>query len=317
VNYYLIADGGGTKLQAILYDENLNIVRTARTAGTNVSFKSAEQVKAEMAELAAALIPEEIREIEAADLCIVGDPQMLLDALQPYCTIKETKLHGEGETALAAAGVSFGVVAQAGTGSDAFLIQEGLREVVGGWGAMLGDEGGGYDIGIRTLKAAIYAHDGRGPKTAILDLLMKEWALERPWDMVLKLIRDPDYRGLVASATHVTATAAQQGDEVALRIYEYAGHELAHQVLTVLNRVGGQWVGPIVASGGAWKGCSRMFETLREQVLARYPDATVTYPIFEPVVGLAVLRQFALGRRFEEFADSLTDHFSAFRYRHP
>ena len=32
-SYYLAADGGGTKLQTILYDEDLRIVRTARVAG--------------------------------------------------------------------------------------------------------------------------------------------------------------------------------------------------------------------------------------------------------------------------------------------
>jgi len=50
------------------------------------------------------------------------------------------------------------------------------------------------------------------------------------------------------------ARAAAQGDAVALGLYERAAHELSHQVLTLIGRHGGSWQGPIVASGGTWKG---------------------------------------------------------------
>ena len=80
-------------------------------------------------------------------------------------TVGGHALYGEGETALAAAGAAYGIVAQAGTGSDAFLVQPGGQMSIGGWGYIFGDEGSGYDIGERTLRAAIHAFDGRGPKT--------------------------------------------------------------------------------------------------------------------------------------------------------
>ena len=38
-SYYLAADGGGTKLQTILYDEDLRVIRTGRVAGVNTLFK--------------------------------------------------------------------------------------------------------------------------------------------------------------------------------------------------------------------------------------------------------------------------------------
>ena len=45
-SYYLAADGGGTKLQAVLYDEELRVVRTARIAGVNTLFKPVDVVRA-------------------------------------------------------------------------------------------------------------------------------------------------------------------------------------------------------------------------------------------------------------------------------
>lgn len=43
--YYVAADGGGSKLQAILYDENLRVVRCGRVAGVNTLFKPADVVR--------------------------------------------------------------------------------------------------------------------------------------------------------------------------------------------------------------------------------------------------------------------------------
>ena len=41
---------------------------------------------------------------------------------------------------------------------------------VDGWGPLLGDDGSGYDIGTRGLRAAFAAYDGRGPETLLASL---------------------------------------------------------------------------------------------------------------------------------------------------
>ena len=312
MKYYIAADGGGTKLQAVLYDETLHVINTARVSGVNSNFKLVERIAAEMHHLAAELIPEDIDGIENVTLSVVGDGEMLLDALKSRRPVRNCCYYGEGEVALAAAGVLYGVVAQAGTGSDAFLVQPGFRDAVGGWGAVLGDEGGGYDLGIRTLKAAIYAYDGRGPKTVLLEMLMEKWNLSRPWDMIERLVRNPDSRELAASATYLTAEAAGRGDEVALKLYEDAAHELSLQVLTLLRRHGGIWEGPIVASGGTWKGCGRMFDTFREDIWKVYPDAVVDRPFADPVVGCAIRQRMAEGEQFRNLKDMIEEEFAPF-----
>ncbi|MFD5651250.1 hypothetical protein [Streptomyces sp. NPDC127039] len=48
-------------------------------------------------------------------------------------------------------------------------VREAAVTGVDGWGPLLGDDGGGARIGTAGLRAALRAHDGRGPDTVLLD----------------------------------------------------------------------------------------------------------------------------------------------------
>lgn len=314
MKYYIAADGGGTKLVAILYDASFRIIKSARMSGTNCIGKTGEQIRAEMCRFVDALLPEEITEIHGLDLCILKYEQMFIEVLRQRCQVNDVRSYGEDAAALAACGQRHGVVAQAGTGSEAFLNQPGVWRVVGGWGFMVGDEGSGYDIGLQTLKSAIYAWDGRGPQTAILKLLLEDWDMSDLWMLVERLTRSPDYKQMIASASHITAKAAGQGDPIALEIYERAAHAISAQVLTVIAKNGGSWEGPVVVSGGAWKGSGHMFEVFCKDIRSVYPKAQIIYPIFEPVVGCAILRRLDAGEVFEDFSDCLQIQFEPFLY---
>lgn len=315
MKYYIAADGGGTKLQMVLYDETFHVVNSTRMTGTNSGLRPAEQIVREMSQVVEQLIPDEITEIEGADLSVQRYEKELLDILKRRCSVKSYCSCGEGNIALAAAGAPFGIVAQSGTGSDAFLIQRKRQECVGGWGFMLGDEGSGYEIGHNTLKSAIYAYDGRGPKTAILDLLMEEWKLSQLWDLVEKLGQAADYHQVTANAAVIAAKAAKEKDAVALEIYERAAHEMSRLVFAAIDHNQGSWEGPIVASGGAWKGCRQMFEHFCAEIQSRYPEAEIRHPVFEPVIGCAVMRRFAAGEAFDQFREKFQKQFHMFLYQ--
>lgn len=317
--YYIAADGGGTKLLAVLYDERKTVIKSAKTHGTNTLFRPKEAVYREAEELAEELIPSDVKEVVCADFSIVGDASPYLEAIRRRCSLGDARGHGEGHVALASAGVKYGIAAQAGTGSDAFFIQPGINTGVGGWGMVLGDEGGGYDIGLRTLRAAIWSEDGRAEKSVLPDLIREAWGIRNLWEMVERVSGNPDMRSLVASVTHITEKAASLGDSAAIAIYEHAGHELALQVLAAIRNGGGSFVGPIVASGGAWKGSRRMFDAFRREVSAVHPEAPIRFPDFEPLVGSVILRMMEEDRSEDE-ADHmkhLRDTFSAFRYKLP
>ena len=291
MKYYIAADGGGTKLFAVLYDQDFNIITYASCGGTNHLFRPKEEIERDVTLLADALIPDFVEEVEALDYSIVGNAEPLIEALQKKVVIRTAERRGEGHTALLTAAHEYGILAQAGTGSDAFLIQPDRELVIGGWGAYLGDEGSGYDIGIKTLKAAIYAYDGRGPATRIYDILMQDWELDDMWDVINKKIAPtPDFRRLIASATRICGKAAAEGDPVAIEIFRDAAEELALQVKTAIRQAGGTWTGPIVTSGGAWKSSPYLSSFFTEIIRTDYPDAVVIGPMFEPIVGNVLLR---------------------------
>ena len=291
MKYYVAADGGGTKLFAVLYDEKFNIISRAACGGTNHLFRPRDEIKNDVEALANELFPEAINEIEGFDYSIVGDPTPLIEALSKKVKINSCEFRKEGDVALLSSCHEYGILAQSGTGSDAFLIQPDTRFEVGGWGVYFGDEGSGYDIGAKTIKAAIYDHDGRGPKTALKDILIEAWELKVMWNIIdVKLANTPDFRKLIASATRICGKAAQLGDEVAIGIFKDAAEELAHQVKTAIRRNGGKWVGPIVTSGGAWKSSPYMRNFFRESINRDYPEAEVISPVFEPLVGSVILR---------------------------
>ena len=319
-NYYIAADGGGSKLQAILYDENLRIIRTGRVAGVNTLFKPADVVQANVERMVRELLRggEEdtpITEIAAADLCLVGGTDIMQNALAQYGCVKQVHFHGEPQIGLGAALKTDGAVALSGTGSDAFFVKGGkVLSSVGGWGPLLGDEGSGYEIGLNAIKAAIYSYDGRKQPSMLYDLVMEKWSLSHLWGIVTHLAGNPDARHEVASAAMLCAKAANAGDRAALRIYEHAALDLFLQARSVIESNRDAWDGTVIIMGGAWKGCPRMFEIFKHEIELLYPEAVVSQPLFEPVVGCAVLRCLRDGLTIEDIREDLIRGFREFQY---
>jgi N-acetylglucosamine kinase-like BadF-type ATPase len=72
--------------------------------------------------------------------------------------------------------LGWGVSVTAGTGvACVALPRDGAPRVIGGHGFLLGDEGGGFWIGREGLRAALRAHDGRGPATSLETLAVQRF----------------------------------------------------------------------------------------------------------------------------------------------
>lgn len=315
---YLTADGGGTKLVTLLFDDQLRLISSGISGGTNTNFRPPDAVLADMQAAVDACVGDSHPVIENAVCVIVGPTDEFLSCVRRRAELKQVTPLGEGSLSLAAgAGVQYGVLALAGTGSDVFMIQPGYHDTIGGWGTVLGDEGGGYDLGVAALRAAIYAEDGRGEATALLPLIKEKWKLHELWEIVPIVYGSSDQRRLVASVSHLVERAAAMGDAVALSLYEKAAHELAHMTVTILDRHRGEYEGPIVVSGGVWKGSPLMFDAYRREVLGAYPHAEVVMPMFDPVVGGVVWQAFANGMKKEQFWDALRQNFGQYLYQKP
>ena len=58
--YYIAADGGGSKLLAILYDENFNVIRHCRLSGVNARFKPLTAVRENISQMLDILLSDDI-----------------------------------------------------------------------------------------------------------------------------------------------------------------------------------------------------------------------------------------------------------------
>nr|WP_231999260.1 N-acetylmuramic acid 6-phosphate etherase [Mycobacterium sp. 1081908.1] len=129
-----------------------------------------------------------------------------------------------------------GVVLIAGTGAVALAIDaDGASRTADGWGPWLGDEGGGAWIGAAGLRAALRAHDGRGPSTALLDAARARFGAPKTWPAQLA-----DAAALASFAPNVVAA---EDDPVASAIVSAAADALA-----ATARAAGD--GPVAMVGG-------------------------------------------------------------------
>ena len=129
-----------------------------------------------------------------------------------------------------------GVVLIAGTGVVALSIgADGALRAADGWGPWLGDEGGGAWIGAAGLRAALRAHDGRGPSTTLLDAACARFGAPETWPAQLT--------GPAAVATFAPDVLAAEGDAAARAIVRAAAEALAATARAVGD-------GPVVMVGG-------------------------------------------------------------------
>jgi N-acetylglucosamine kinase-like BadF-type ATPase len=281
----------------------------------NSRFKPVEEVKENLSRMLELLLADDVAEVEAADLCLVCREDVWRPVIEADKRIRVISSRSEAEIALGTAFKRNGIVALSGTGSNLLFVKDGKRiGSVGGLGPLLGDEGSGYDIGLRGIKAAIYSSDGRGEPTALLDMIYEKWKTTNFQAIVSALASDPNARHRVAEVAVLVSLAANRGDSVAQKIYILAAEELLLQTDALISKKLGEWDGTVVIMGGAWKGFGGMLDHYRSKLLEKYPYVCVIKPNFEPVVGCAVARCFESGLDMEIIKEKAYAGFSEFLY---
>jgi len=181
-----------------------------------------------------------------------------------------------------------GILVICGTGALVYGRRaDGAERFVGGRGPILGDEGSGFDIGLRGLRAAIRASDGRG-KPTLLEHLIPERLKLKNLDALVPWV-SPFAKDRVANVAPIIFEAAAAGDDVAVDIVEGAAEELARSVAVVARDL---WPPParlerVVLTGGVLRNQPSMRLALIAAVSESFPDAACALPEVEGAVGAA------------------------------
>ena len=155
-----------------------------------------------------------------------------------------------------------------GTGANCFGINEDGREAkANGWDYILGDEGSGYTIGLKALKAIVRAHDGRGQHTLLTDMVLDYLKLKDISELVSWVYDKPFFKEKIAELSEIVCSSAKLGDILSIEILREEAGEAASTVIVVVNKLNlADKDFDLVLVGGVFK-CEKYFKNLFFKIL--------------------------------------------------
>jgi N-acetylglucosamine kinase len=290
-------DAGGTKTVCLLADERGHVVAEARGGGANLQASGELHVEKVLHQVMDEAIGD--RDVRPAAVClgIAGvdredDAGAVRGIMRRIGFKTRTLVVNDALIALVAgAGDRPGIVVVAGTGSIAYGRDAAGRAArSGGWGYLLGDEGGGFWIGRAALAAVVRQFDGRGPRTLLTDLVLEQMRLGSPTELIHAVYGGGVHRYAIASIVPAVQRAAEEGDAIAAEIVDRAAGELAAAASSVITRLGmrGDPFSTVLA-GGVFRGLPSLVQKVATHVAEIAPRSDVRPLDTEPAMGAVTL----------------------------
>jgi N-acetylglucosamine kinase-like BadF-type ATPase len=185
-------------------------------------------------------------------------------------------------------------------------------------GEITGDWGGGYSLGLESQWRAIRAQDGRGPQTALRQLVPEHFGLAEPTDLAVALHLGQIGYDRIGELAPLVFAVADDGDEVARDLVRKLADEIAAMAIAVIRRLGlTRAPVPVVLGGGVVAARNpALISAITDQVSAVAPACTVRVVQAAPVAGAALLGLDKLGAPVSAMA-RLRECFAARPASHP
>ncbi|MFY9726943.1 MAG: BadF/BadG/BcrA/BcrD ATPase family protein [Bryobacteraceae bacterium] len=263
---FLGVDGGQSGTAAAIGDETGRVLGEGKAGPSNHAGGAEGRAKLERAvrgcvgqAAAQAGLDAATLEFESACFGMSGGPEGKHAILSGLIRAARLRVTTDAAVALAGAtGSGQGIVVIAGTGSMALgRDEQGRMARAGGWGYVLGDEGGAFDMVRQAVRAALRMEEGWGPETTLRAALLEATSSIDANQMLHRFYTPEWERSRVAALAPLVDRAAGEGDAAALHIVNQAAQELAVLAAAVRGQLWkpGEAV-EIAYSGGVFK--SRM-----------------------------------------------------------
>ena len=229
---FLGIDAGGSKTTAVVSDLNGEQIRTARGAPGAISAIGVNGVNLLITDLLKELdlngaldrlqsatfgfsgvgranvrekVEEEIKNIGFHNFKVITDGELL-----HYAAFKEND----------------GILLEAGTGAVCISRKNNVFTQIGGWGFLLGDDGGGYQIGRHAIRNILAENDNDLPVSKFSKEIMNFYGVVKREELINIVYSTDSVQKIISSSALVVCRLAEKGDIDALTIAEDAATHL-------------------------------------------------------------------------------------------
>ena len=314
---YLALDSGGTKVAAVLYNDDFEQIGAAVSGSLRGNTTSRELVEKHIGQLMEGL---GLAGGEIEEICGICE-ENLIERIKSICHVKRHVITKELELGLSAAGIfGDGMLALSGTGASLFCRYRGEFLRTGSYGAPVADEGSGYWIGRNAFLAAIRDEEERGPHTLLTELIPQHLGFKGRDDLdqsIFSIYKNANHSPVacVARCAPLVTAAAKQGDAVAAGILREAGTLLAGQMLYLIRKHNLPDTLSLTISGSVWRGDRITFDTFCSLIKAQCPSRTIIVPRLEPVLGVIARHYYERHGHFDDKdAALIADNFPDFTF---
>jgi N-acetylglucosamine kinase-like BadF-type ATPase len=306
----LAVDGGNSKTDVALVDAAGDVLGAARGPGASHHHLGVPAAMDTLEALTAAAcddagLPAHRRPLATVGVwCLAGvdfpaDDQALGPAIAGRGWAGEVLLRNDVfAVRRAGSGRTWGVGVVVGAGMNCVGVAPDGREVrFPAIGELSGDWGGGRDVGMAAVGAALRGEDGRGPRTTLTRRVGDWFGLPSALAVVEALFLGRIDQRRVLELVPLVFAEAEAGDEVAAQLVVRQVDEIVAMAGAAIRRLGlaGDDV-EVALGGGLFHGEAPVFlERIRSGLATVAPAVRLTQVTAPPVVGAALLGLDRLG----------------------
>ena len=227
-------EGGGTKTDWVLLDDTGRVLGEGQLGAANLKLSTDTQLSQLFA-----VLPREVNEagVFLAGCLSENDRARLRRLAVAAWPAARVSVGSDCESGFATAlGDGDGIVVISGTGAVVHGRKGGRVEKSGGWGHILGDRGGGYDMCRHALRKVILRYDIEGTLSPLASAILAELSLNELPQLV-DWVNQAD-KMQVARLAPVIFRAADAGDVEMQELIEHRAGDLARFTVAVAQRLG-------------------------------------------------------------------------------
>lgn len=240
--YYLGVDAGGTKTTVAIVNDNADIVDAFKLGSGNVvslgQAKTAELIKNILSRITANCKLENIASSTFAFAGAGRDAEKkILEAIIRDSRLSNFKIMTDAEIMhYSFFGSNSGILISAGTGSICIVKKENSEFCrLGGYGFLLGDEGGGFYIGREAIKKALDDAEINRPKTLLTKKILGFYKIQQPNEIISKTCDSDSPQKLIASCAETVCGLAEENEPNAAAIISNAAEALVNLAVKAIT----------------------------------------------------------------------------------